>query len=284
MTFGMRDTLVAHDMPAPYPQIPVQRLVADGDKPIIVRPLSDLHIGSPFCDVQRLKRDIRAIQDNGEYWVGVGDYCQFDLKGQKHEGVYEQTLSPEEQLEAVEEIFTPIRDRCLGLIAGNHDMRPRRDTGVSSIKWLFRSMGLGDKFHHDNLIIRLEVGERRLNGRRAKRGGDSPCRYILYVRHGTGGGATKGSKINHIMRSTQQVIADLYVNGHGHDPIVTGGAWVTPSFHDKVAPTRRPYRVLMAPSYQRSGGYGAVAGFSNLDEGSMIALLHTDHEEVQITY
>ena len=41
--------------------------------------------------------------------------------------------------------------------------------------------------------------------------------YKIFIHHGTGGGRTKGSKVNSAMRLNQVAIADLYISGHIHD-------------------------------------------------------------------
>ena len=97
---------------------------------ITIKPFFDIHLGSALCDEARLKEDIKEITDDPQArWILGGDACEFiTRKDRRH--VRENQLAPwlrgkndlvTRQLERFEELFQPIREKCLAAVLGNHE-------------------------------------------------------------------------------------------------------------------------------------------------------------------
>ena len=101
--------------------------------------IGDVHIGSRDCDEAKLKRFAALVKAESAYWIGGGDYCdniivndakRFEpsvlpkwLLERRSAGAITSDLQDLAQAQArrFQELLEPIRNRCLGLIQGNHE-------------------------------------------------------------------------------------------------------------------------------------------------------------------
>ena len=82
-----------------------------------------LHVGSDnFCE-ELLDKTIKWVKDNNALWIGTGDWMENATKFSPGDGVYKQTMSPDEQMDYLMNRFRPISDQCIGCIRGNHEER-----------------------------------------------------------------------------------------------------------------------------------------------------------------
>jgi len=84
--------------------------------------LSDLHVGSRYCDYARLKEDIELIASNPDvYAFLLGDlYDNFVIPDMKK--TYDEIFTPSEQVELCLDVARKLGNSLLVLLAGDHDM------------------------------------------------------------------------------------------------------------------------------------------------------------------
>jgi hypothetical protein len=105
-------------------------------------PLADFHYGSPQCDETLVKQVIKQIKDDPiGYWVGMADFMENAIIGSKSD-VYTQVVPPREQLNHVYDLLSPIRDKGLFLIGGNHEQRTHRLVGMDPSELLAEKLDL----------------------------------------------------------------------------------------------------------------------------------------------
>jgi len=174
--------------------IPVYKFEND----ISIVNLGDIHRGNNNCDTALLKKIINHIHgDKNTYWVSTGDLLETAVKSSKS-SCYESS-TPEEELEALSEELRPIRKKCLGFVASNHQNRIRKEVGLSLDKVLARSakipfLGIGS-------TIKVVCGR---------------AAYFINLHHGVGGG-TEGNKVNRAIKLAQNNLGcDIYLTGHTH--------------------------------------------------------------------
>lgn len=203
--------------------------------------LSDLHAGCQNWAEELLKRDIDAIKNNPHARVLIpGDLFQRDLKNHKVGDVYKQKLSPSEQRDKAEEILTPIKDKIIGILQGNHDARGSDDS--NPVKDLCRF--LGTHYFEDEICVQFSVGSQK-NGK--------PCVYTGYGIHGVAGG-TVGNIANALTRLINICDADFYFAGHAHQMVTFPLGWFRRDLYNhKMAPVTR--RFIACGSYQGREAY-----------------------------
>ena len=174
--------------------IPTHRF--DGD--ITLVNLADIHRGNNNCDTRLLSNHINKIaEDESVYWVSTGDLLETAIKTSKS-SVYEAS-TPQEELEALAEELKPIRKKCLGFVASNHQNRIKKDVGLSLDKYLAAAARI--PFLGIGAVIKVVCGR---------------VAYFVKLHHGVGGG-TDGNKVNRAMKLAQNTLgADIYMTGHTH--------------------------------------------------------------------
>lgn len=181
------------------------------DKPIEVIALADLHIGDPSADMKLINSLIAEIQNNPNlYTVLVGDLMNTAIVGSKSDS-YSETMKPSDQLSKCYDLLSPIKDKILAIVPGNHEERISRTAGVDMTRLLSRELGLEHLYTPDAALVLVTFGRDKIHCR--------PITYSLYVTHGHGGGGRKvGSKLNSLQDYASIIDADAFIVGHTHLP------------------------------------------------------------------
>ena len=73
---------------------------------------------------------------------------------------YAEEIPPMEQINKAVELFSPIKDKILAILTGNHESRTYQKRRVlTSWKIVARQMGLYDKFSKTGALIFVRFGE-----------------------------------------------------------------------------------------------------------------------------
>lgn len=230
-------------------------------KSIKVLSLSDLHIGDRLCNLKLIKSVLEEVKNSDNTFIILnGDLINNATKNSVS-NVYDDDLTPMESIAKLCEILEPIKDRILVIHPGNHEARSYKEDGIDIIRIVAKQLGIEDRFSEGwwYLYLTLGMGEK---GR--------PVMYTLTGVHGYGGGRKNGGKINNLVEMGDKVIADIYVMGHTHTPIMTRNAIYTPDFQHRTLVKRDKY-YLMTNSFLEYGGYGELLGFTPST---------TDHQEM----
>jgi hypothetical protein len=167
-------------------------------------PLGDVHFGSAQCDIEFLKGVINEVKkDPDGYWIGMGDFIENAIVGSKSD-VYTQTMPPREQINYICDILTPIKDKGLFLIAGNHEQRTMREVGLCPEEHM--AVKLGIPFMGFSCLASFITDSTK-----------TPHGFSCYFHHNYGGGYTPGGKVNRAeaLRKITPT-ADAIFSGHFH--------------------------------------------------------------------
>ena len=175
----------------------------------------DIHGGTIHCVEDEARAKVAEIaHEKNTYWVGMGDYAEFITPSDKRFDPSQKSLAEwveqdniaECQTQWVVDLFKPIKNKCIGLLYGNHEDSMRR-------------------FNHDNvqknICDRLGVenlGYTALVRLFFRRENSSESHIIKCVfSHGSGWAVTKGAKLNKLHRFMNAFDAHIYAIGHMHD-------------------------------------------------------------------
>lgn len=202
--------------------------------------LSDLHVGAHAADLAGLKAVIEGVRTTAHrYVVLIGDLTNAALAHSKS-NIYEETLHPQQELDLLKTLLTPIQDKILAMVPGNHEERIWRTAGIDVSQILAEKFNI--PYSPTAMLLELPVGSQT---------------YSVYLHHGTGGGRTT-TRFEGNHRFSQIVDADLYISGHIHSGHVareghfhTDGGKV--SLHEQVFVTTTSW--LGYESYAEKFGY-----------------------------
>lgn len=195
-------------------------------KEIHVYPIADLHIGSAACKIKEIKEYIKMIaEDPIGYAVVLGDLCNTATKASVSD-VYDELMTPMEEMETAVEILEPIKDRILLMIEGNHERRINKAEGVCITKVIARQLGIVDKFDASSAVLFLRFGASESQKAGSSHKAGSPILYTFYASHGSGGGSTIGGKANSLSKKGKVAPdTDIVICGHTHQSLVFNEAY-----------------------------------------------------------
>jgi predicted phosphodiesterase len=196
--------------------------VKDRNGTIEIYPIGDTHVGARNCAESLLKKTKKEIADNpNAYWIGGGDYLESikpsDLKR------FDMTILPDwmfegsadtirgrlkdilsQQADRFCNIFEPLKQRCIGLVEGNHEYSIMKYHNQDIMSALCDR--LDTEYLTDEAVVRLKFKHRSLT------------RIVfLYIQHGHGGGRSDGAEPNHLGRLVKEwECADIVLRGHSH--------------------------------------------------------------------
>ncbi len=182
--------------------------------------LGDMHMGVIHCDEDLLSVKVKEIaQEPNAYWIGMGDYgdCVTPSDFKRWEGRIlapwmkdnEDNIGPT-QVEHVDAILSPIWDKCLGLIEGNHDDDIRKRNHYNFMAELLKRANLKSevKYGGASCLVNLKFH---------RKGSDERHQCIIHARHGEGHAQTSGARALAVLRLASVFVnAQITLMGHLH--------------------------------------------------------------------
>jgi len=167
--------------------------------------------------------DIRAIAaDPFARWIGMGDYGEFigfnDGRRFDPDAVSDRIRVSDlgklgkKCMEEVRDFLLPIKDKCVGILQGNHERQYERHLQQQFLTdWLCVELGarnLGYSAIFDLLFRRNSTGKTMA----------STTRIRVFAHHGAGFAQTPGGKLNKLIQAMHIARhADLVLLAHVHD-------------------------------------------------------------------
>jgi hypothetical protein len=187
--------------------------------------LGDVHVGAANCAEDKLQRIVTRIKNEpNSYWFGGGDMCdavilgdakRFDpstlpdwlLKGRDPQAVRHNLMDIlDAQKRRLFRFLAPIKDKCLGLIEGNHEYTIMKHHNRDFMQELCK---------HFNVINLTDCAFVRFKFKRTT-GGNATTVVRAFISHGHGGGRTSGAEPNNLYRLSADKECEIILKGHSH--------------------------------------------------------------------
>ena len=181
------------------------------DRDIYLIPIGDVHIGDKSFNKEseeKLRGYINWVKETPNAYVFLmGDLVNCATRTSVS-SPFEQNLNLGEQIKRIVNLLSPIKNKILGAIDGNHEIRLKDYTGYSPTISICDRLGIN--YFGNSAVVIFRLGCRR--NLKSPRGS-----FTGYFHHTTGGGTTPGSKINRIDKLRMIVSdADFYCGAHNH--------------------------------------------------------------------
>ncbi|MCL5733789.1 MAG: metallophosphoesterase [Patescibacteria group bacterium] len=235
-------------------------LKTNGELKII--PLSDIHIGAKGFKEEKFISFIKYISEEPVLCCVNGDTVEMALPDSPS-GVFEQTMSPTEQMLYLREHLKPIEEKILWALPGNHEERPIKRSNIDPLEWVLRSLktNVEDRYSQFPISATIEYEGHKFN---------------FFVQHGASGATTPGSKINAASKPLQFIKnAHFIIMGHVH----SSDQSPQNSFNLKVegeqmTVAKHLVYVIIAPAfYEYFNTYGAKKGYAPPSTGAVVPYL-----------
>lgn len=211
--------------------------------------VSDLHLGAPEFDEAYLLDLLKWVKATPDAYILLnGDLGNVATKESKSD-VYEERLTPKQQLKRLKEYFADIKDRILGLTEGNHERRIRIATSLDICEDLAEFLGC--PYGREFLYLQVRLGRRR---------NKNPFSYIFYATHGWSMARTPGGKVNAGVSLTHIAFADVYFIGHSHSKYLVPLNYLMPDEQNRKIHVVKQI-VASSGSILDYGGYAAARGY-----------------------
>ena len=215
---------------------------------------SDQHIGNPFCDHERLRRDTEVIEAHPDcYVIHAGDYID-NFMIDKPRPAMKAPIPPSIQWQLCEHYINMTPTSLMAIVAGNHDLWTAGATDYDPLKRLAQDRGVLDHPYELNLKVIH---------------GDSP--YHLSIRHKRRGNSNLDpSRVIKKMWDDGECDFDIGVIGHHHTPSV-------------VPFTRHAVeRYAIRPgAYKTIDSFGEMCGFPRERPTSPMVILDSETRDIQ---
>jgi len=236
-------------------------------------PIADLHIGDPFFHEKKFTKLVDWIKDTpNAYVVLVGDILNCATKNSKSD-IYGEKMNPGDAKKYAVKMLDPIKDKILGSVWGNHERRVYRESGIDIAEELADKLGV--PYGREGMLYNIKF-DPYPELRRGK------VNYTVYTNHGTGGGKTKGSKVNVTTGLSNIVLCDLYISAHTHLANVNKDRYFVPDTRNgKIDSMTMTY--ASAGGFLDYGGYAEDGGFPPAKLGTCRCRLNGTRKDLHVS-
>ncbi len=100
------------------------------------------HSGSKYSDIGKLA-DYANLAEEENTWLGVlGDLFENAIPSRGKGMMFEQNLTPEEQIDDIARVFHPVRNKILFACTSNHSRRTYQEVGLDMDAQLYKRLGI----------------------------------------------------------------------------------------------------------------------------------------------
>lgn len=240
--------------------------------------VGDFHIGD--------KHHSKSALDEIANWVGEKENRFITIDGDIFNAAITSSISDvyseEYTLDECMQLFgnfidnvTP--DKILVCIDGNHDQRVWKSVGIDPVKYVCNNKGVRYSSGEAYVTVKLGYWDK------SKAVGNRPMvNYTVYVTHGVGGGRSAGGKVNSLLRLSEIVVADIYIQGHQHDPVVKPK--VVNEWNNKNnGIVERHQMFVVTGSCLSRGGYAVAKAYPPVSTKSPVLTLNGRKKEIKVT-
>lgn len=218
---------------------------------LTIIPISDVHIGDKKADLKAFKDTIERIKkEPNTYTILNGDLCNVALKNSKSD-VYNDEMTPMEQVLKIIEFLEPIKDKILVMSNGNHEERITKETSIDVLYLVAKQLRIEQVYSPSWWYLYLSFGESNKH---------KPVLYTATGYHGSGSGSTTGAKANRVKKMSQVVLADIYLMSHVHEPINTKGIIYVPDYQHRSVVRKEMYYAVSNSFLEYEGSYAERMG------------------------
>lgn len=229
-------------------------------KPIVF--FGCVHIGAKTADLELGKKYVDFVRKHDGYAILLADNHECAVPRKAHM-MFEQDLTPQEQLDYSVEFFKPIKNNIIGAVTGNHAWRAYHDSGLEMDKEMMARLGKSGRYFRFQGVTEIHYGSQK---------------YRIVFAHGNNIGRnvfTNCEKLN-----AQYPTADIYVASHAH--ILSYFCTQSRDFNSKGNATLRDIHYISTGSMLNTPLYAEIAMYRPQPKGFAVAWIYPNEYRVDV--
>ena len=100
------------------------------------------HSGSRAADINEFKRYVDLAEEPDTYLLILGDLFENAIPSRGEGMMFEQSLTPDDQIDEVDRILRPVKDKIIGACTSNHSRRTYKEVGIDMDAQLYKRLGI----------------------------------------------------------------------------------------------------------------------------------------------
>ena len=222
------------------------------EKDVKIYPIADVHLGAMEHAEKEWRDFLKRVESENAYLILDGDLLNNGIRSCKFVNPFEETIRPRDAKRRMVEYLSPIKDRILCVVSGNHERRTYKDDDQDLTYDICTKLNIEHLYRENLAFMRLRCGVRKVKNVERTRS----C-YAFVVTHGTGGGIYTGAAVNRNERFGNIFDnLDCLVVGHSHKGIVTKPSKIVIDTSNGMV-YQRHYTSVSCVSWLNYGGYAA---------------------------
>ena len=219
------------------------------DKEIKIYPVADVHFGALEHDAKAWSEFCSKVaSEPNSYVILAGDLINNNTRSSVG-SPWDDRIRPRDQKRLMVEYLTPLRDKILCCVSGNHERRSLKDADDDPTYDIMVKLDLEDVYRQNAAFMKIRLGARTRDG-----GIGYDTSFKFAVTHGSGGGMT-GAAVNRNERWGNVIDGvDCVIAGHTHKGAVTRPAKIVIDDNNDIV-SIKDYVVLSCVSWQAFGAY-----------------------------
>lgn len=217
---------------------------------LTIIPISDVHLGAKEHAEREWVTFCENVLKQPNVYITLGGDLINNATRSSVSNIFDDTMRPREQKKLIVEMLTPIKDRILCAVTGNHERRSTKDVDDDPTYDIMCKLDLEHLYRENMAFIKIRMGNPKANG------STNPT-YVLAVTHGTGGGIYTGAAVNRNERFGYVIDnLDCLIVGHTHKPFITQPSKIHIDPYNNTVSVK-PFKVVSSTSWMSFGGYAA---------------------------
>lgn len=219
---------------------------------ITIYPVSDVHLGAMEHADAAWTNFIDRVKSEKAYLILAGDLLNNGVRTCKFVNPYEEVVRPREAKRMMVEYLSPLKDRILCVVTGNHERRTLKDDDQDITYDICAKLDIEHLYRENVAFMRVGIGTRSQNDN-----GRCEIGYTFAVTHGSGGGIYTGAAVNRSERYGNIIDGlDCLVTGHVHKGYISRPAKIVIDTRNGVV-HMKDYVIISCVSWLNYGGYAA---------------------------
>lgn len=235
-----------------------------------IYPISDIHLGSKECNIKEFDEQIDYILRTPNcYTVLLGDLIENATTNSVGD-TYSST-SPMDQIRTIVDKLSPIKDKILCAVDGNHEGRSAKSDGLQIGRFICAELGVNYDPISQLMFVRF--------GNDVK---NRPVCYSIYCIHGSSSGKGIGAKATGLERIGNVVSVDCVICGHTHQNLAFSTMYFEVDKNHSTIREKQCMHVNAGSTLNYKGSYAERMSLKPSSRAKPIIILNGNNHKVEV--